>query len=121
MTDLTIAVLGGGVGGLTAANELRRLLGSEHRVVLVDRRADHLFAASLLWLMVGGRRPEQLSRPLRDLVRRGVEVLRADVRGIDTERRAIVTEDGELRYDELVVALGAELAPELVPGYRRRR
>lgn len=117
MDGLTTVVLGGGVGGLTAANELRGLLGSEHRVVLVDRHADHLFAPSLLWLMVGGRRPEQLSRPLRGLVRRGVEVRRADVRGIDAERRAIATEDGELRYDELVVALGAELAPELMPGY----
>ena len=117
MEGLTTVVLGGGVGGLTAANELRRLLGSEHRVVLVDRHADQLFAPSLLWLMVGGRRPAQLSRPLRDLVRRGVEVLRADVRTIDAERRAIVTADGELSYDELVVALGAELAPELMPGY----
>ena len=33
-----VVVLGGGVGGLTAANELRRLLGPEHRVVLIEDR-----------------------------------------------------------------------------------
>ena len=59
MAGKVALVLGGGVGGLTAANELRRLLGREHRVILIERRRDHLFAASLLWLMVGGRRREQ--------------------------------------------------------------
>lgn len=59
MAGKTILILGGGVGGLTAANELRRHLGSEHRVVLVDKQGEHQFAPALLWLMVGARRREQ--------------------------------------------------------------
>lgn len=44
----TILVLGGGVGGLTVANDLRRRLRTEHSVVLLDKRGEHLFSPSLL-------------------------------------------------------------------------
>lgn len=42
MADQTIAVLGGGVGGLVTASELRKRLGKEHRVVLVDKEGRHV-------------------------------------------------------------------------------
>jgi sulfide:quinone oxidoreductase len=113
----TALILGGGVGGLTAANELRHLLGSEHRVVLVEREQDHLFAPSLLWLMVGDRRRDQVTRRLRSLTDRGVEVIQAEVSRIDPGRKTITAGGQELPYDALVVALGAQLAPATFPGY----
>lgn len=58
MKEKTIVVLGAGVGGLIAANELRRSLGDSHRVVLVEKNHRHAFAPSFLWLMTGDRRPE---------------------------------------------------------------
>ena len=117
MAGTVTLVLGGGVGGVTAANELRGLLGREHRVILVERRRDHLFAPSFLWLMVGDRRREQVARDLRSLLRSGVELVEGEISQIDTERRAVVAGDRELSYDALVIALGAELAPEAFPGY----
>ena len=51
----TVLILGGGVGGLVAANELRKALPDEHRVVLVEREASFAFAPSFLWLMTGDR------------------------------------------------------------------
>ena len=66
-------VLGGGTGGLVAARELRERLPSDHRVVLVDRAADHLYQPSLLWQMVGERRLSQFTRPLNRLQRKGIE------------------------------------------------
>jgi sulfide:quinone oxidoreductase len=113
----TVVILGGGIGGLTAANELRGLLAREHRVVLVERERDHVFAPSLLWLMAGDRRRAQVTHDLADLVHRGIELVRAEVTAIDPERRAIVAGAREVRYDALVVALGAELAPQALPGY----
>jgi sulfide:quinone oxidoreductase len=117
MAGRTAVVLGGGVGGLTAANELRRLLGAEHRVVLVERERDHLFAPSLLWLMVGSRRRAQVAVPLSRLVHPGVDVIQAEVDGIDPQGRRITAGDRDIAYDALVVALGAQLVPASFPGY----
>ncbi len=117
MAGKVAVVLGGGVGGLTAANALRGLLGREHRVILVERRRDHLFAPSFLWLMVGGRSREQVARDLRSLLRTGVELVEAEVNRLDPERRTLTAGERELSYDALVIALGADLAPEAFPGY----
>jgi sulfide:quinone oxidoreductase len=113
----TVAVLGGGVGGVTAANELRELLGSDHRVILIERQRDHLFAPSFLWLMTGDRRPDQVRRKLSTLLGDGVELVEAEITGLDLERKAVISRDQEYRYDALVVALGAELDPASFPGY----
>lgn len=112
----SVLVLGGGVGGVVAATELRRRLGRDHRVVLVDKEAKHVFQPSFLWLMVGRRRPQQLGRDLDRLRRRGVEVLRATVQSMDLDRREVTTDQGVLAFDYLVVSLGAELAPGTIPG-----
>ena len=116
MAGKTIAILGGGVGGLVCANELRRRLSHEHRIVLVERNGQHAFAPSFLWLMTGDRQPAQISRPVRDLVRPGVELMQAEARSIDLDARRVETSERALEYDYLVVALGAELAPESIPG-----
>lgn len=111
-----VMVLGGGIGGVVAASRLRKLLGREHRVVLVEREADHLFQPSLLWLMLGWRTPDQIRRPIARLARRGIEVVRGNVERIDPVRRTAVVDGKELASDYLVIALGAELAPETIPG-----
>ena len=67
-----ILILGGGIGGIVAATRLRQRLAPEHRVVLVEREVDHVFSPSLLWLMLGQRRPDQISRPIAALAKRGI-------------------------------------------------
>ncbi len=116
MSRVTVAVLGGGVGGLVAANNLRRLLPSQHRIVLVEKNAQHAFAPSFLWVMVGDRRPDQVARELRTLVYPGVEIVQAEVVGIDPGAQRVETTGQPISYDYLVVALGAEYAPETIPG-----
>jgi sulfide:quinone oxidoreductase len=101
---------------LVTANTLRQLLPREHRIVLVERNPLHAFAASFLWLMTGDRQPEQISREVRQLIRRGVEVVLAEAHSIDLTQRAVVTTAQIIRYDYLIIALGAELAPDAIPG-----
>lgn len=113
----TALVLGGGIGGAAAANALRERLGERHRVVVVDRNLEQVFAPSLLWLMVGQRRPAAISRPLAKMLRPGIEIVRATVRGLDPVARRVTTDAGELTGDAVVIALGAELAPDAIPGY----
>ncbi len=116
MQPQTVVILGGGVGGQVAANTLRRLLPSEHRVVVIEREANHAFAPSFLWLMTGDRNPGQIVRPLASLLRKGVELVVSAVQRIDLDRRVVETASGAVAYDCLVVALGAELAPQAIPG-----
>jgi sulfide:quinone oxidoreductase len=112
----TVLILGGGVGGLVAADRLRRALPRDHRVVLIERERRHLFQPSLLWVAVGARRPEEIQRPVERLARQGVEVVQAAVEAIDPSRRAVTAGGREYTGDALIVALGAELAPEAIPG-----
>jgi sulfide:quinone oxidoreductase len=112
----TIVILGGGVGGIVVANELRRKLPHEHKVVLVEKNTEHAFAPSFLWLMTGDRKADKITKPIRTLVRSGVEIIHAEVTGVDIPNRSITTTARTLTYDYLVIALGAELAPELIPG-----
>ena len=112
----TVVVLGGGVGGVVAARELRKRLHSRHRVVLIDRERGHVFAPSLLWLMVGLRRPAAIQRPLAGLARKGIEVRHGEIAAIDPQTREVTVSGETIVVDYLVVSLGAELAPELVPG-----
>ncbi len=116
MDQQTVVVLGGGVGGVVAANELRHRLKERARVVLVDRNAQQSFAPSYLWAMTGERTPASITRDLRRLERKGIEVIVGDVQEIDLARRAVAVDGREIGYDYLVVSLGAELAPEAVPG-----
>jgi sulfide:quinone oxidoreductase len=112
-------VLGGGTGGLVAARELERRVPAGHRVVLVDRSAEHVYQPSLLWQMVGERREEQFRRPLSRLERKGIEFRQAEVEELDLDNRIVRTSAGEIDYDALVVSLGARLAPETVSGFEQ--
>lgn len=112
----TVLVAGGGIGGVVAANRLRRSLDRRHRVVLVNRDPDFTYAASYLWVMTGSRRPEQITRPLKGLERRGIEVVIGDVTDIDPTSRALTVGERTLAGDHLVVSLGADWATDRVPG-----
>jgi sulfide:quinone oxidoreductase len=112
----TALVLGGGVGGVVAASRLRRLLGREHRVVLVERSRRHVFQPSLLWLAVGDRKPEQIQRPLERLRNKGIELVSAEITQVDPVGRSVRVEEREIAGDAVIVSLGADLAPDLIPG-----
>lgn len=112
----TVLVLGGGIGGVVTANRLRKRLDRRHRVVLVSREAEFSFAASYLWVMTGDRRPEQVTRPLQRLQRRGIEVLIGEVERIDPMTRTVVVDGRNLSADYMVVSLGADWATGRIPG-----
>ena len=79
MNGTTTLILGSGVGGIVSANALRKRLGTEHRIVVVDKQSEHVFTPSLLWVMVGWRQPSRITKDLRRMLRPGVELLRAEV------------------------------------------
>ncbi|MBI2887909.1 MAG: NAD(P)/FAD-dependent oxidoreductase [Chloroflexi bacterium] len=116
MAGKTVLVLGGGVGGLVTANELRKRLDKEHQVVLVDKDGQHVFWPSLLWLQVDLRQPKDFVRDLALLEKKGIQVVKGRVEAIDPARKVVRVDGRDLGADYLVVSLGAQLAPEQVPG-----
>jgi NADH:ubiquinone reductase (H+-translocating) len=111
MTDRhRVVIVGGGFGGLAAAKSLRRVPAD---VTLVDRQAYHLFQPLLYQVATGVLSQGNVAPPLRDILRRqaNVEVVLAEVGGIDLERRTVscrlLDRSWELAYDSLIVAAGS--------------
>ena len=109
-------ILGGGFGGIATAVELRRLLGADHEIVLVDRKPQFAMGLRKLWELVGHGSIAEGSRSRMHLARHGVEFVHAEIDSIEATSRATRTSGGAFAGDHLVVALGAEPRPDLVPG-----
>ncbi|HEX5021336.1 MAG TPA: FAD-dependent oxidoreductase, partial [Candidatus Binatia bacterium] len=112
-----IVILGGGSGGVVAATNLGRKLGDQHDVILVDKRADHLFMPAFLFVMLGERQAKEITRSLSLLAKRNVKFVQSEVLGIDPDRRQVHLQDRKLDYDYLVVSLGMQVRPDLIPGF----
>ncbi|MCH7731702.1 MAG: NAD(P)/FAD-dependent oxidoreductase [Candidatus Marinimicrobia bacterium] len=116
MEGKTVLILGGGVGGLVTSNTLRKILGKEHRIVLIEQDMEHHFAPSFLWLMTGLRKSEKISRNLNRLNRKGIEIVNGKITRIDPEKKVVDVNGQQLSGDFIVVSLGAHLIPNSVPG-----
>src|SRR6478735_461384 len=106
-TPAKIVVVGGGFGGLTLVQTLKRL---DAEITLVDRQNHHLFQPLLYQVAMAGLAPSEIAYPIRSIVRkqREVTVLLAEVTGVDFENQQVQLVQGKpLAYDYLVLAPGA--------------
>jgi NADH dehydrogenase len=103
---LRVVIVGGGFGGLYAAKKLGHAPIS---LTLVDRRNFHLFQPLLYQVATGALSPGEIASPLRAVVgrNRNTEVVLGEVRDLDAANRRLILDDGEISYDELIVATGA--------------
>jgi len=101
-----VVIVGGGFGGLKAAEALSRL---PVQVTLVDRKNHHTFQPLLYQVATAGLSPAEIAAPIREILarRRNVEVLLGEVAGFDLDRRLVQLQGFALSYDYLVVAAGA--------------
>lgn len=115
----TIAVIGAGIGGLAAAIGLRKALGPEHRVIVVERETVQGFHPSLLWVLDGRRAPKDITRSLDAIKRRGIALVHDTAMDIDMASRVVRCEREKVPYDFLILAPGADHALERIPGLVR--
>jgi sulfide:quinone oxidoreductase len=116
-----IVILGAGFGGLACANALRKGLAQHHRIIVIDRKKSFMMGLVKLWILVGSRKLAESQTPLAGLDAKGIEYVNDEVTKIDTASKKVQTKAGGwIQYDYLVVALGAELAPEKIDGFNGR-
>jgi sulfide:quinone oxidoreductase len=127
-----IAIIGGGVGGTIVANLVARALHTDQaEITLVDASAQHQYMPGWLYLPFNGSEGLELSRSERSLLNRHVRLIAGEATHLDTAAREVTIQRSpsahhldqlgaitELRvpYDELVLATGARLAPQDLPG-----
>jgi NADH dehydrogenase len=103
-----VVIIGGGFGGIAAARALRR---ANVDITLIDRTNHFIFQPLLYQVATAALAPSDITAPIRWILRRqrNTEVLLAEARDIDTERRVVRVDDAmrELPYDYLIVAPGA--------------
>lgn len=101
-----VVVIGGGFGGLEAVKALRK---ADVRVTLLDRQNHHLFQPLLYQVATAALSPADIAEPLRHIVRKqeNCEVILTEVQRVDPAARQVITSDGPLDYDYLIVAAGA--------------
>jgi NADH dehydrogenase len=120
-----VVIVGGGFGGLNAAQKLCRYPVS---ITVLDRRNHHTFQPLLYQVATAGLSPGEIAAPIRGVLRKrkNVRVLLGEVVGFDLERRLVNLRDGiAIPYDYLVIAAGATHSyfghpewEELAPGLK---
>jgi sulfide:quinone oxidoreductase len=110
-----ILILGGGFGGLAAANELRANL-PDVKITIVDKKDYFMMDLVKLWIIKGTRQFETSKRPLQSVTKKGIEFVNEQVISIDPNQKRVKTQNRELPYDYLIVAPGVELDPQRIPG-----
>jgi len=112
-----VVVVGGGVGGTLVANLLSRDLGRDVRVTVVDPTGMHAYQPGFLYVALGEASGRWLFRDERELLRPDVDLAIDAAASIDRDVGAVRLGAGAgLPYDYLVLASGARLVPEQVPG-----
>lgn len=112
-----VVVIGAGIGGLPTAYELRHLLPRFHRVTLISDTPKFTFIPSLPWVGLGLTELSQIQIDIKKAVsRRGIEWIMGRVTEINPEKRQLTVGETKITYDFVVIATGAELALDAVPG-----
>ncbi len=102
-----VVIIGAGFAGLTLA---RRLSSKYFQVLLLDKNNYHQFQPLLYQVATCGLEPSSISFPLRKAFQRNPNVFIriTEVQGIDAGTNTINTSIGDIAYDYLVLAHGAE-------------
>ena len=112
MERSTVLVLGAGTGGIITAKSLSKMAGKRARIILIEKEETNVFAPSLLWLMVGKRRREQVFRRTRKIADANIEIVIGKIESIDPLDVSVMVKGKRYKGDYMVVSLGVEQTTE---------
>jgi sulfide:quinone oxidoreductase len=112
-----ILILGAGFGGLAVAHTLRRGLKLDHKITIVDKQPLFFMGLTKLWVLNGTRQVGDGPGNRTLLAKRGIDFIEGEVRSINAVGKEVVVDKRKLRFDYLVIALGADYSPGSTPGF----
>jgi NADH dehydrogenase FAD-containing subunit len=129
----TIVVLGAGLGGMSAAYEIRAAIGRDHRVIVVGEGPRFSFTPSNPWVAVGWRTPADIEIEVAGpLGKQGIEYDGTGAERVEPAENRLRLRDGRsLAYDHLGSAparaspsmkcpVSARKSGKAIPSVRRR-
>jgi len=102
-----VVIIGGGFGGLNAAQGLAKL---PVEVTMIDRKNHHTFQPLLYQVATAGLSPGEIAAPIRAILKKNPHhrVLMGEVVGFDLSQKLVKLRDGsDIPYDFLIIAAGA--------------
>jgi NADH dehydrogenase len=101
-----VVILGGGFAGIELA---KKLSSKKYQVVLIDKNNYHQFQPLFYQVATAGLEPSAISFPFRKLFQKNknVHFRMAKIDGVDTANQEVHTDIGSIKYDKLVIAIGA--------------
>jgi NADH dehydrogenase len=100
-----IVIVGAGFAGITLS---RKLSHKDYQIVIIDKNNFHQFQPLLYQVAMSGIEPSSIAFPLRRLFRqtRNVHIRVAKLEAVDPYKKFIMTNEGRVNYDILVLATG---------------
>jgi sulfide:quinone oxidoreductase len=112
-----VVILGGGFGGLAAANEIRNSLDSSKvKITIIDKKDWFMVGYAKLWIMNGTRTFENSIGSLDNLSKKQINFIKDEITEINPKNSFVKIKSGKISFDFLIISMGAILAPEKIPG-----
>lgn len=112
-----VLILGGGFGGLSAANEIRKSFSaSQVEITVIDKKDWFMVGFAKLWIIQGVRTFDNSIGSLTELSKKEINFVKDEIQTINLENRKVHTSNNDFNYDYLIIALGTSLTPEKIPG-----
>ena len=112
-----VVILGGGFGGLSAANTLRSTLSSSQvKITIIDKKDWFMVGFAKLWIITGTRTLEDSTGSLNELHKKEISFIKDEILSINLEGKNVKTKTREIPFDFLIISMGAVLAPQIIPG-----
>jgi len=115
-----LLILGGGTAGTIMANKMRKdLPRDEWDITIVDQYKTHYYQPGFLFIPFGMYKEKDVVKPKGDFFPAGTNVIYSLVDRIEGEKNQVLLDNGvAIKYDYLIIATGAKIAPEETPGLK---
>ena len=103
-----VVILGSGFAGIYGALSTYKNCGEKVSITIINRTNYFLFTPMFHEVATGGLGSHQVVESIREIIyKKNISFIEADVASVDLVNKEVITNNGNIPYDILVVALGA--------------